>query len=144
MSTLVKPLWADSAGKGRRLRFFAPPDTEPGAFPYVAASDVIGLLCRLPGAFEGYQRALAGEPEVRSVTVDTDDGPVLLIPHPHAKALLTVSIEDGALLERELDAYLRAVESALVVYLSPMAERDRDAWIAAVMAAHDEDAEDVE
>lgn len=144
MTAPVEPLWTDSAGKDRPLRFFAPPDDIEGAFPFVAAADVIGLISPLPVVFAGYVRALAGEPEVHAVTVDTEGGPVLLIPHPHAKALLTVSIEDGAPLEQELAGYLRAMQMALIAYLAPMSERARDASLAAVMAADDEEAEAVE
>ncbi|QIB35814.1 hypothetical protein [Ancylobacter pratisalsi] len=132
---LTEPLWVDSMGKGRPLRFFAPPNDVAGAFPYVAAADVIGIISPRPATFAGYVRAIAGEPEVHTVSVDTDTGPVLLIPHPHARALLTVSVEDGAPLEHELAGYLRAVENALVAYLSPMTERARDAWLAAVLTA---------
>ena len=135
MTPVVETIWIGSVGK-RALRFFPPPTWINGAFPYVAAEDVVRLISPFPQAFEAYARAAADVKDVGSVMVETDDGPLLLIPHPHARALLTVSIEDGAPLDAALAAYLSAMESALVVYLAPMSAECREGWLTAFNAAH--------
>ncbi len=116
------------------VRWFAPPAGMDGSFPFVAAADVIVQLTADTAAVAGYLLAAQAEPLVGAVEIMSDDGPLLLVPHDHAKAVFMAGIAAGNTTEDVLEDYLSGAESALYVHLAPMKRSRRERWLTAFRA----------
>lgn len=116
------------------VRWYAPPHGVEGAFPYVAAEDVVALLLPPAAAVANYLAMACRKPEVGAMEIVSDDGPLLIVPHEHAKAVLLVGIDIELATRFELGEYLDGAESAWCIYLAPMSDAQRNAWFGAFEA----------
>lgn len=133
--TPIEILWSRQIGS-RDVRWFQPPSGVNGAFPYVCAEDVVALLSPHGSAIASYVATVRATPEIGAVGILSEDGPLVIVPHEHARAILSVGVDIGSAPATALAEYLAGVESALYVYLAPMGEARIERWLEAFKASH--------